>query len=421
MNKYLWSIFESGTTVLFQLLSLIILSHILSPSDYGVFGAMSIFISVGTMLADSGMGAALIKKDKPTEIDYSTLFCFNIGVSFLYYAMLFIISSYVAIFYDIRVLEICIKIYGLYIVIASLGLVQNLQLNRDLKLRELSIVTLFSNFIGLFVAIILGYSGYGYWSLIFQHLTFITSRVLLQFIYNKYIPQLQFSLVSFKEQFSYSVNLLGANILNVLYSNIVSLIIPKIGTLQQNGYYLQASKIQHVPMTIVSSVMDKVFFPILCRQHGDNFLTTTRKQIFYISSISSLVLITILLLSKPLIILLLGNEWLPIIIYLQILLLASYGMVYQYIIRSIFKAIGLTKKILKINLFQNLVGVICILMASYWGINVLLWGVVIVNLFVTAYYCCQVRESINYSLIHQLRDNCCMIVLFVVSVILVVI
>jgi O-antigen/teichoic acid export membrane protein len=127
------------------------------------------------------------------------------------------------------------------------------------------------------------------------------------------------------------------------------------------------------------------------------------------------------LLSKPLIKLLLGNEWLPIIIYLQILLLASYGTVYQYIIRSIFKAIGLTKKILKINLFQNLVAVICILMASYWGINVLLWGVVIVNLFVTAYYCCQVRESINYSLIHQLRDNCCMIVLFVVSVILVVI
>lgn len=391
------------------------------PSDYGVFGAMSIFISVGTMLADSGMGAALMKKENPKEIDYSTLFCFNISVSILYYAVLFFISSLVAEFYDIRVLETCIKIYGIYVIIASLGLVQNLQLNRELKLRELSVVTLISNFIGLIVAIIMGYSGYGYWSLIFQHLIFITCRVIFQFMYNKYIPRVRFSFASFKEQFAYSVNLLGANILNVLYSNVVSLIIPKIGTLQQNGYYLQASKIQHVPMTIVSSVMDKVLFPVLCRQKRENFLETTRKQILHISCISSFVLISILLLSKPIIMFLLGNEWLPITIYLQILLLASYGAVYQYIIRSIFKAKGLTKKILKINLFQNVIGVICMLLASYWGINVLLWGLVIVNLFVTAYYSYQVKQSLNYSLYYQLKDNGCMIILFVLSLMLIII
>lgn len=421
MNKYIWAFIESGSTVIFQFLSLVILSHLLSPSDYGVFGAMALFISIGTMLADSGMGAALIKKENPTEIDYSTLFCFNISISFLYYVVLFVISSLIADFYEIEQLTLCIKVYGIYVIVASLGLIQNLQLNRELRLRELTIVTLISNFIGLFVAIIMGYWGYGYWSLIFQHLVFITCRVIFQFIYNKYIPQIKFSTVSFKEQFSYSVNLLGANLLNVLYSNIVSLIIPKIGTLQQNGFYLQASRIQHVPMTIASSVMDKVLFPVLSRNQGEGLLMVARKQIYHISWIASTAILALLLLSNPLITFLLGDKWVTTTVYLQILLLASYGMVYQYIIRSLFKAKGLTKKIFKINLVQNILGISSILAASYWGIDILLWGLVAINLFVTAYYGWQVKQSLRYGYRHQFCDNIFMIVLFVISFIIVVI
>lgn len=421
MNKYIWAFIDSSSTVIFQFLSLVILSHLLSPSDYGVFGAMALFISIGTMLADSGMGAALIKKENPTEIDYSTLFCFNISISFLYYVVLFVISSLIADFYEIEQLALCIKVYGIYVIVASLGLIQNLQLNRELKLRELTIVTLISNFIGLFVAIIMGYWGYGYWSLIFQHLVFITCRVIFQFIYNKYIPQIKFSTVSFKEQFSYSVNLLGANLLNVLYSNIVSLIIPKIGTLQQNGFYLQASRIQQVPMTIASSIMDKVLFPVLSRYQGEDFFNIGRKQILHISWISSLAIFVIILLSKPLISLLLGDEWITTANYLQILLLASYGMVYQYIIRSLFKAKGLTEKIFKINLIQNILGISSILAASYWGIDILLWGLVLVSLFVTVYYCWQVKNCLNYDIHLQLKDNSCMIILYMISFIMVAI
>ena len=421
MNKYIWALIESGTTVVFQFLSLIILSHLLSPFDYGVFGAMALFISVGNILADSGMGAALVKKESPTDIDYSTLFCFNISVSFLYYVVLFILSSFIANFYNIEQLALCIKVYGIYVIIASFGLIQNVQLNREFRLRELCIVTLISNFIGLFIAIIMGYWGYGYWSLIFQHLVFITSRVIFQFLYNRYIPQINFSIVSFKEQFSYSVNLLGANILNVIYSNIASMIIPRIGTLKQNGYYIQASKIQHIPMTISSSIMDKVLFPILSRHQGEDFLMIARKQIFHISWIAALVCLLILLLSKPLILLLLGNEWITTADYLQILMLASYGMIYQYVIRSVFKSKGLTISILKINLFQNVLGITIMFIASFWSVDLLLWGLVVGNLFITALYVLHAKREFNYILFNQLKDNVCMIVLFVVSFIIVVV
>lgn len=421
MNKYLWSVVESGTTVLFQFLSLIILSRLLTPVDYGVFGAMALFISIGTMLADSGMGGSLVKKEDPTTIDYSTLFCFNFGVSIIYYLFLILVSSLIASFYHIEALSACIKVYGIYVIIAALGLVQNVQLNRDLRLKELAIVTLISNFIGLVVAIALGFWGYGYWSLIYQHLVFITCRVIFQFLYNRYIPSFRFSVASFKEQFGYSVYILGSNLLHVLYSNVVSVIIPKIGTLQQNGFYLQASRMQNIPMTIASGVMDKVLFPVLCRNQGKDFLGVARKQIYHISWIASAAILSILLLSDSLITLLLGKEWMTTANYLKVLLLASYGMVYQYIVKSLFKAIGITKQIFKINIIQNVLGISSVLAASYWGIDMLLWGLVAVNLFVTAFHAWQVRQSLGYGIRCQLMDNLWMIILFVCSLIMVVI
>lgn len=421
MNKYIWAVIESGSVVVFQFLSLIILSRLLTPADYGIFGAMALFISVGNLLADSGMGAALIKKENPTDIDYSTLFCFNLSVSILYYSLLLIFSSLISDFYNIESLSMCIKVYGVYVIIASLGLVQNVQLNREFRLKELTIITLTSSFLGLIIAILAGINGWGYWSLILQQIAFISSRVFFQFLYNRYMPKIDFSFDSFKEQFSYSVNLLAANILNTIYTNIVSIIIPKIGTLQQNGFYLQASKIQTVPMTITSSVMDRVFFPILCRLSEQDFYIIARKQINKISTITSMFIFICVLSAHPLINALLGPQWIPTANYLQILLLASFGVVFQYIIRSIFKAKSLTKKILKINFVQNILGISSILAASFWGVNVLLWGLVIVNLCVTAYYSFQVKQSLNYSLQHQLKDNSCMIILFVLSITLVLI
>ena len=61
MNKYLWALIETGSTVLFQFLSVIILSRLLSPSDYGMIGMMTIFITIGNIFVDAGMGSALIK------------------------------------------------------------------------------------------------------------------------------------------------------------------------------------------------------------------------------------------------------------------------------------------------------------------------------------------------------------------------
>lgn len=80
-----WNSLQSFGQLAINLLSLFVLSRILTPSDYGVYGILMIFISLSELIADCGIGGYLIKKKEVTEIYYDTLFIYNMSVSVLLY------------------------------------------------------------------------------------------------------------------------------------------------------------------------------------------------------------------------------------------------------------------------------------------------------------------------------------------------
>jgi len=61
----------------------IILARILMPSDYGLIGMLAIFIAFSDLFVGGGLSQALIQKTDRTEIDYSTIFHFNLIVAYV--------------------------------------------------------------------------------------------------------------------------------------------------------------------------------------------------------------------------------------------------------------------------------------------------------------------------------------------------
>ncbi|WP_103915722.1 oligosaccharide flippase family protein [Xylanibacter ruminicola] len=51
---------------------------------------------------DGGFGSALIQKKRPTQKDYSTIFFWNMFMSFLMYAILFASAPTIARFYKLH-------------------------------------------------------------------------------------------------------------------------------------------------------------------------------------------------------------------------------------------------------------------------------------------------------------------------------
>ena len=125
----LWSFAERFTAQGVHFLVIIVIARILSPKEFGLIGMLAIFLAVAQSLIDSGFSQALIRKQNRTEADKNTIFYFNLVVSVALYFILWLISPWVADFYNEPQLAEIMKVICLVVVIDSLALVQRFEAN----------------------------------------------------------------------------------------------------------------------------------------------------------------------------------------------------------------------------------------------------------------------------------------------------
>ena len=95
----IWSFVDNFMTIGCSFVIGIVLARLLSPSDYGTVGVLSIFLSLANVFVDCGFGTAIIRKKERTQEDMSTAFYFNVGLGIFVYLVLFLISPLVADFF----------------------------------------------------------------------------------------------------------------------------------------------------------------------------------------------------------------------------------------------------------------------------------------------------------------------------------
>ena len=122
-----WTALQKYSTMLIQFISGIILARLLTPYDYGCIGMLSIFMVLAEAFIDGGFGVALIQKKQPTQIDYSTIFIWNIGMACVMYAILYGTAPAIARFYKIPLLSSVLRVQGLVLFIYAFNSIQKKQ------------------------------------------------------------------------------------------------------------------------------------------------------------------------------------------------------------------------------------------------------------------------------------------------------
>lgn len=403
---FFWSFVLQFSSVGVQFLSTIILSRFLSPEDYGILAAISIFIAIGDMIVDSGMGGSLIKKDKVYEIDFSTLFVYNLFISLLIYAVIFFSAPLIGEFYSsYDGLEEIIRCLSVVIIIHALSIVQRIKLMKALRFRDLAIVTVLSNVLGLLVAIVIALYLKNVWALVFQQITTAIFLSVFCFIQNKYIPTFRFSMQSFKEQFKWGINLLLANTISTINDNIYSSIIAKISSPVFAGYYVQAVRMKNLPVNVMTQVVDKAVFPILSQCTDlKEFKSIVKK----INRVVLLVVISVLLLiaylSNSVILILLGEQWIEASWSLSILMYASIFICIQSLYRNILKSLGNTGRIFRNEIAKITISMLILLISAFGGFKMILLGIVLSNFLGAVWIMFSVKQCLNYSIREQFED-----------------
>ena len=142
----LWSTLQQGGTQIISLLVTVVLSRILLPSEFGLIAIISIFMSVGSSLIDSGLSQSLLRTKHLEDDDYSTVFILNVLISLLVYIVIYLLSNQIAEFFHQTILSKILKLYCLTFVINSFTIVQTTKLTQALNFKKQSYIYLFSIF-----------------------------------------------------------------------------------------------------------------------------------------------------------------------------------------------------------------------------------------------------------------------------------
>lgn len=398
-----WSATGQYTNTLVSFLIGVVLARLLSPSDYGIVGMISIFFAIAAIITDSGFGLALIRKQDATDQDFSTVFYFNFAISFICYIILFLCSPFIAAFFNQPVLKSLVRISALSLVIGSLGSIQYTILTKNLNFKRPAVISIISNVLSGCIGIGYAYWGYGVWALVAQSLSKTVISVITVWFLTSWHPKLIFSLKSFRELFKVGSNLLISRILASVYGHFIPLLIGKFYVPAALGYYSKGQRISLLPNTAIYGVVGSVTMPILSKIQDDDerLINVYNKYIKVFSLIIFFVMFLLAAIAKPLVIFIYSEKWLPSAAYISVFCL---GYMFSHISQlnlNLLMVKGRTDLNLKIEIWKKIIwtcGLLIALPISVMAVCIMTAVLVQASLFINTYY---TKKLLGFGYIEQ--------------------
>ena len=125
LNNFMWRFMERCGAQGVSFTVSIILARLLDPSVYGTVALVTVFTVILQVFVDSGMGSALIQKKDADELDFSSVFWFNIFMCSFLYIIMFFSAPFISSFYNRPELTAVVRVLSLMLIISGLKNVKN--------------------------------------------------------------------------------------------------------------------------------------------------------------------------------------------------------------------------------------------------------------------------------------------------------
>jgi len=384
---------------------LMILARLLSPSDFGEIAILLVFTGVASIVIDSGFSQALIQRKLVTHVDESSVFFFNVLLSLFAVLLLYLAAPWIAIFYHQPDLELLMIAISANLLINAFGSVQIAILTKRLDFKALAkvggVATVGSGSMALTAAA----NGYGVWSLVIQLISSSLLTVVFLWYFSPWRPLMRFSLASIRSFFQYSSYLLLSGLLDALQYHAYALIIGRVYSAHQVGYFNQAQRLQHLPIDLMTSIVGRIAFPVFSRDADDRdrLVKLMNRTLETTMFMTVPVVLCTLLLAEPLVVLLFGSQWLPSVPVLQVLSLTGLLWPFHVFNVTMLKALGRTDLNLRVMLVKFTTGLLLLFAAAPFGLVAIASALLlnsIISLFVNAHY---IHQLLDHGVRKQLR------------------
>lgn len=376
-----------------------VMARLLTPADFGLLELLAIFTVLSEVFIDSGFSQAVIRDQKASQDDLTSVFYFNLIVAALIYIGLFFSAPFIANFYHEEKLVDLSRFVFLTILFHSCSIIQNAIYTKQLAFKAVSVVALSSILISGSISILLALNGWGVWALAFNMVFFAFLKMLFIWIISKWRPSLKISARSIRKYFKFGVNLLVQGLVDKFVTNLESLLIGRFYTKYELGYFSQARKLDSYIYSTASSVIQKVTYPILAKVGSDEVrLKQGYRQVLGITMYTMMPILVFTMSSASyLLYCILGSQWIPSVPYLIIWCLCGLMVTFYSIFINVFLVKNQTRKLLKLSILKSIIRLFVIFLLIRISVFFLMIGILIATMIATIIYVYYGGKLISYS------------------------
>ncbi|MCF0145010.1 MAG: lipopolysaccharide biosynthesis protein [Eubacterium sp.] len=406
ITNFLWRFAERVGAQGVTFIVTIVLARLVTPNDYGTVALITVILDILQVFVDSGLGNALIQKKEADDLDFSSVFYFNLLVGAVLYAGMFFFAPAIASFYGNPALIALIRFVSIRVLISAVKNVQQAYVSRQLIFRKFFYATIGGTLISAVIGIWMAYKGFGAWAIGVQNISNMALDTLILWIVVKWRPKRMFSLERLKTLFSYGWKLLVSAVMDTTYNNLYQLVIGKVYTPSELAYYNKGNQFPSFIIGNIDVSIDSVLLPTMSKEQDDvaRVRSMTRRAIKTSTYLMAPMMMGILAIATPLVRLLLTEKWLPCVDFLRIFcIIYMFYPVHTTNLNAI-KAMGRSDLFLKLEVIKKVMGVVMLIITIPMGIMPMLYGRLINSVLSQVINSWPNKKLIRYSYPEQLKD-----------------
>lgn len=291
----------------------ILLARRLSQEDYGLVGMLAIFTGLAGTLQDSGFCTALTNRPMVVHREYNSVFWFNVGMSALLVALLSLCSPLLVSFFDEPRLLWLSRYLFLGLFFSSLATVPRALLFRDMRQKELALISITAMLVSGAVGVAMAYGGMAYWGIATQTVVYSLVTAVMSWRMSGWRPSRDVSFEPFRQMIGFTSRILVTNVFTQINNNVFSLLLGRFYQAADVGTYNQANKWNTMGTSTISGMVQGVAQPTFVQVGNDpeRLCRAFSKMLRFTCFVSFPLMFGLALIAPEFIVVLITDKWLP--------------------------------------------------------------------------------------------------------------
>lgn len=396
----IWSTIQNWSIRLSGLLLFMFMTRLLSQDQIGLFAAASVVLALTGLLAEQGLGEAVVQTQHISEEQLNCVFWLNLGLALLLAGALWILAPTIAAWMNLPTLTDVLRVTSVTVPIAAAAFSQTAMNKREFRYKWLAQVNLASIVVAGVIAVALAAGGFGVWSLVAQSVVGATCVSVMLLARPQWKLSRRVDMRGTRSLVSYGSYRLASNLLDFASTRYIDVfLVATVGPVALAVYTVGTKVYQALMQTLSASILDVVLngFSRLAADR-EALLAAYYRSVTLTATVAVPAFCLVAAVAPSLTVVLFGEKWLDSAEVMRFMSALAVVQVVQFYNVTLYNAMGKPRVGLVLMVVKIAVTALALYLARNDGLTGILMAFVASQLAITPINFYLLRRLVGVSL-----------------------